>query len=85
LPLPSLRGEGALERVGGQNTSKFCTTKRLFKQLIENYLRTTSGQSRAVYLARLNIESKLAQEVEYDDIIKTFVEKNVRKVFLKQP
>jgi len=36
-----------------------------------------------LYLARLNTESKLAQEVEYDDIIKTFAEK-ARKVFLKQ-
>jgi len=32
----------------------------------------------------LNIESKLAQQVEYDDIIKTFAEKKAPKVFLKQ-
>jgi len=44
-------------------------------------LRATSGQSRVVYLARLNTESKLAQEVEYDDMIKTFAEKKARKVF----
>jgi len=30
----------------------------------------------------LTIESKLAQEAEYDDIIRTFAEK-ARKVFLK--
>jgi len=47
-------------------------------------LRATSGQSHVVYLARLNIESKLAQKVEYDDIIKTFAEKNAGKMFLKQ-
>jgi len=29
----------------------------------------TSGQSRVVYLARLNTESKLAEEVEYDDVL----------------
>jgi len=44
-------------------------------KLIKNYLRATSGQSPLVYLVRLNIESKLALEVEYDDIIKTFAEK----------
>jgi len=46
--------------------------------LIKNYLSATSDQSRVVYLARLNIEFKLAQEVEYDDIIKTFAEKKAR-------
>jgi len=38
----------------------------------DDYLRATSGQSRVVYLVRLTSESKLPQEVEYDDIIKTF-------------
>jgi len=47
-------------------------------------LRATSGLSHVVYLARLNIESKLAQEAKYDDIIKTFAEKKAGKVFLKQ-
>jgi len=53
-------------------------------KLIKNYLRATSGLSHVVYLARLNIESKLAQEAKYDDIIKTFAEKKAGKVFLKQ-
>jgi len=35
-------------------------------------------------LARLTTESKLPQEVEYDDIIKTFAENKARKVFMKQ-
>jgi len=39
-------------------------------KLIKNYLRATSGQSHVVYLARLNIEFKLAREVDHDDIIK---------------
>jgi len=47
-------------------------------------LSATSDQSHVVCLARLNIESKLAEEVEYDDIIKAFAEKKARKVFLKQ-
>ena len=62
------------------------SAKRSFSKLkvIKNHLRATSGQSHVLYLARLIIESKLAQEVEYDDIIKTFVEKKAGKVFLKQ-
>ena len=47
-------------------------------KLIKTYLSVTSDQSRVVYLAGLNIEPKLAQEVEYDDIIKTFAEKKAR-------
>jgi len=47
----------------------------------DHYLRATSRQSRVVYLARLTAESKLPQEVEYDDIIKTFVEKGTKSVF----
>ena len=53
-------------------------------KLIKNYLSATSDQSHVVCLARLNIESKLAEDVEYDDIIKAFAEKKARKVFLKQ-
>jgi len=47
-------------------------------------LRATSDQSPVVYLARLNTESKLALEAEYDDIIKAFATKKAQKVFLKQ-
>jgi len=62
------------------------SAERSFRKLklIKNYLRATSGQSPVVYLARLNTESKLAQGVDYDDIIKTFAEKKARKAFLKQ-
>jgi len=34
-----------------------------------------------VHLAKLNIESTLAQEKEYGDIIKTFAKKQARKCF----
>jgi len=44
-------------------------------KLTKNYLRATSGQSRVVYLAKLNTESYLAQDVQYDFIIKMFPEK----------
>jgi len=50
----------------------------------DHYLRATSGQFRVIYLARLTIESKLLQDVEYDDIVKTVAEKKTQKVFLKQ-
>jgi len=62
------------------------STERSFSKLklTKNYLRATSGQSRVVYLARLNTESELAQDVAYDVIIKTFTEKTTWKVFLKQ-
>jgi len=41
------------------------SAERSFRKLklIKNYLRATSGQFRVVYLARLNIASKFAQEV----------------------
>ena len=39
-------------------------------------MRATSGQSHVMYLARFCIESKLAQELEYDDTIKTFLRRH---------
>ena len=53
-------------------------------KLIKNYLRSISCQSLVVHLARLSIESKLAEELKYDQVIKIFAEKKARKVFLNQ-
>jgi len=44
-------------------------------------LKLIKNWSRAVYLAKLNIESTLAQEKEYGDIIKTFAKEQARKCF----
>jgi len=56
------------------NSSHCGICREIFSKLklIKNYLRATSGQSRVMYLARFCIESKLEQELEYDDIIKPF-------------
>ena len=42
-------------------------------KIIKNYLRSTSSQSRVVHLARLSLESKLAHEIKYDEIIKSIM------------
>jgi len=37
------------------------------------------SQTRLVDLARLNIESSIASQVEFDSVIRNFVNKNTRK------
>ena len=67
----------------------FCTipatvasAERSFSKLkmIKNYLRSTMTQDRLIDLATLSIESDLAREVDFSEIISTFAAKAARKV-----
>jgi len=48
-------------------------------KLVKNYLRSAISQTRIVDLARLNIESSIATQVDYDSVIRHFANKNTRK------
>jgi len=48
-------------------------------KLVKNYLRSTMSQTRLVDLARLNIESNIARQVDFDSVIRNFANKNSRK------
>jgi len=45
----------------------------------KNYLRSAMSQTRLVDLATLNIESSIARQVDFDSVIRNFVNKNTRK------
>ena len=47
-------------------------------KLIKNYLRSTMGRSRLTDLAILAIESELAKDTDFDEVIRDFAEINVR-------
>ena len=51
-------------------------------KLIKNYLRSTMTQDRLIGLARLSIESELAREIDFRDVIKAFARKKARKALL---
>ena len=51
-------------------------------KLIKNYLRSTISQDRLIGLARLSIESELAREIDFRDLIKAFARKKARKALL---
>ena len=57
------------------------SAERFFSKLklVKNYLRSTMSQTRLVDLARLNIESSIARQVDFDSVIKNFASKNTRK------
>jgi len=42
-------------------------------KLVKNYLRSSMSQTRLVDLARLNIESSTARQVDFDSVIRNFV------------
>jgi len=47
-------------------------------KLVKNYLRSTMSQTRLVDLARLNTESSIARQVDFDSVIRNFANKNTR-------
>ena len=48
-------------------------------KLVKNYLRSAMSQTRVVDLPRLNIESSIASQVDFDSVIRNFVNTNIRK------
>jgi len=48
-------------------------------KLVKNYLRSVMSQTRLIDLARLNIESSIARQVDFDSGIRNFANKNTRK------
>jgi len=42
-------------------------------------MRSTMSQTRLVDLARLNIESTIARQVDFDNVMRNFANKNTRK------
>jgi len=61
--------------------SSNCSAERSFSALkrVKNYLRSTIGMERLNSLGMLNIESKLTNELQYDDIIDEFANQQARK------
>ena len=57
------------------------SAERFFSKLklVKNYLRSAMSQTRLVDLARLNIESRIARQVDFDSVIRNFANKNTRK------
>jgi len=57
------------------------SAERFFSKLklVKNYLRSAMSQTRLVDPARLNIESSIARQVEFDSVIRNFPNKNSRK------
>ena len=51
-------------------------------KLINNYLRSTMSQDRVISLARLSIESELAREIDFRDVIKAFAREKARRALL---
>ena len=51
-------------------------------KLIKNYLRSSMGQDRLIYLARLSIESDIARKIDFDVVIRSFAKKKARKATL---
>jgi len=49
-------------------------------KIIKNYLRNTMTQERLSAIAVLSIETKIANNLNYEDILKTFSEAKSRKV-----
>ena len=47
-------------------------------KLVKNYLRSAMSQTRFVDLARLNIESSIARQVDFDSVIRNFANTNTR-------
>ena len=57
------------------------SAERLFSKLklVKNYLRSAISQIRFVDLARLNVESSIARQVDFDSVIRNFANQNTRK------
>jgi len=61
------------------------SAERFFNKLkfVKNYLRSAMSQTRLVDLARLNIEPSIARQVDFDNVIRTFANKNTRKSLIQ--
>ena len=57
------------------------SAERFFSKLklVKNYLRCAKSPTRLVDLERLNIESSIARQVDFDSVIRNFAKKNTRK------
>jgi len=57
------------------------SAERFFSKLklVKNHLRSAMSQTRLVDLARLNIESSIARQVDFDSVIRNFVNKKTIK------
>ena len=57
------------------------SAERFFSKLklVKDYLWSAMSQTRLVDLARLNIESSIARQVDFDSVIRNFANKNIRK------
>ena len=57
------------------------SAERSFSKLkiIKNYLRSTTGQDRLDELAMIAIENEEARELDLDNLINAFAEKNARR------
>lgn len=49
-------------------------------KLIKTYLRSTISQSRLTNLATLSIENKIAENIDFDNLIKEFADRKARNV-----
>ena len=58
------------------------TAERSFSKLklIKSYLRSTMSQERLNGLAIISIERELVRNLDYDNLIKEFIEKEGRKI-----
>ena len=61
------------------------SAERFFSKLkrVKNHLRSAMSQTRLVDLARLNIESSIAGQDDFDSVIRHFANKNTRKSLIK--
>jgi len=60
--------------------AEVASTERFFSKLkLEKNLRSATSQTRLLDLARLNIESSIARQVDFDSVIRNFAIKNSRK------
>ena len=57
------------------------SAERFFSKLklVKYYLQSAMSPTRLVDLARLNIESSIARQVDFDSVITNFANKNTRK------
>ena len=61
-----------------------CSAERSFSALkrVKNYLRSNIGENRLNLLSVMYIESEIMQSIDYDDVIRSFAQKKVRRRIL---
>ena len=64
-----------------------CSGERSFSKLnlIKNHLRTTINDDRVSALSITNIEAKVLNMIEFDDILNVFIDKKLRKQCSAKP